>query len=142
LAISIKNTGWDLIARYYPGIWSLPVHVRFDGKVLRYIPPPADAVKQVPMPVRHIIFPRYEQDAPTRLERIKRSEALNRLMGECLAMRRSLDDTKVRQLVGWIAGIECYELTFSSLETAVQLVIEVTGSGRCGAGDPGDLPRV
>ena len=142
LAISIKNTGWDLIARYYPGIWSLPVHVRFDGKVLRYIPPPADAVKQVPMPVRHIIFPRYEQDAPTRLERIKRSEALNRLMGECLAMRRRLDDTKVRQLVGWIAGIECYELTFSSLETAVQLVIEATGSGRCGAADPGDLPRV
>jgi hypothetical protein len=133
LAISIKNTGWELIARYYPSICSLPVHVRFDGKVLRYIPPPADAVKQIPMPVRHIIFPRYEQDAPTRLERVKRSEALDRLMGECLALRQRLDDTKVRQLVGWIAGIECYELTFSSLETAAQLVMEAMGSGRCGS---------
>ena len=85
------------------------------------------------MPVGHIIFPHYEQDAPTRLERVKRSEALGRVMGECVALRQRLDDTKVRQLVGWIAGIECYELTFSSLETAAQLVIEATGSDRCGS---------
>jgi hypothetical protein len=132
LAMCIKSTGWDLMARYFPGIWSLPVHVRSDGKILRYIPPPADAVGQRPMPIRHIIFPRYEQDAQTRLERVKRSEALGRLMGECLALRQRLDHQNVRQFVGWIAGIECYELTFSSLETAVQLLVEATGSSRCG----------
>jgi hypothetical protein len=133
LALCIKSTGWDLMARYYPEILSLPVHVRCDGKVLHYIPPPADAAEQIPMPVRHIIFPRYEQDAPTRLERVKRSEALGRLMGECLALRQRLDHENVRQLVGWIAGIECYELTFSSLETAAQLVMEATRSSRCGS---------
>lgn len=85
------------------------------------------------MPVRHIIFPRYEQDAPTRLTPVKRSEALGRLMGECLALRQRLDHENVRQLVGWVAGIECYELTFSSLETAAQLVVEATGSSRCGS---------
>jgi len=142
LGICIKSTGWDLMARYYPEILSLPVHVRSDAKVVRYIPPAAKTAEQVPMPVGHIIFPHYEQDAPTRLERVKRSEALGRIMDECVALRQRLDNTKVRQLVGWIAGIECYELTFSSLETAVQLVIEATGSGRCGAADPGDLPRV
>jgi hypothetical protein len=131
LAMCIKSTGWDLMARYYPGIWSLPVHVRSDGKVLRYIPPPGDAAEQIPMPVTHIIFPRYEQDALSRLKRVKRSEALGRLMGECLALRQRLDHKNVRQLVGWIAGIECYELTFSSLETAAQLVMEATGSGLC-----------
>jgi hypothetical protein len=133
LAMCIKSTGWDLIARYYPEILSLPVHVRSDGKVLHYLPPPADAAEQIPMPVRHIIFPRYEQDAPTRLARVKRSEALGRLMGECLALRQRLDHENVRQIVGWIAGIECYELTFSSLETAAQLVVEATGSSRCGS---------
>jgi len=133
LALCIKSTGWDLMARYYPEILSLPVHVRCDGKVLHYIPPPADAAEQIPMPVRHIIFPRYEPDAPTRLERVKRSEALGRLMGECLALRQRLDHENVRQLVGWIAGIECYELTFSSLEAAVQLVVEATRSSRCGS---------
>lgn len=133
LAMCIKSTGWDLMVRYYPEILSLPVHVRCDGKVLHYIPPPADAAEQIPMPVGHIIFPRYEQDAPTRLERVKRSEALGRLMGECLALRQRLDHENVRQLVGWIAGIECYELTFSSLEAAAQLIVEATGSSRCGS---------
>jgi hypothetical protein len=133
LAMCIKSTGWDLMARYYPEIFSLPVHVRCDGKVLHYIPPPAVAAEQIPMPVGHIIFPRYEQDASTRLERVKRSEALGRLMGECLALRQRLDHENVRQLVGWIAGIECYELTFSSLETAAQLVVEATGFSRCGS---------
>jgi hypothetical protein len=87
----------------------------------------------MPMPVRHIIFPRYEQDARNRLERVKRAEALGRLMGECYALRQRLDHKNVRELVSWIAGIECYELTFSSLETAVQLVMEATGSGGCGS---------
>jgi hypothetical protein len=138
LAMCIKSTGWDLMARYYPGILSLPVHVRSDEKVLRYIPPPADSVEQVPMPVAHIIFPRYEEAASTRLERVKRSEALGRLMGECLALRQRLDQNNVRQLVRWIAGVECYELTFSSLETAAQLVAEATGSSRCGSASNND----
>jgi hypothetical protein len=133
LAICIKSTGWDLMARYYPEILSLPVHVRSDARVLRYIPPPADSVEQIPMPVGHIIFPRYEEAAPTRLERVKRSEALGRLMGECLALRQRLDQNNVRQLVRWITGVECYELTFSSLETAAQLVAEATGSSGCGS---------
>ena len=133
LAMCIKSTGWDLMARYYPGILSLPVHVRIDEKVLRYIPPPADSLEQLPMPVRHIIFPRYEQAAPTRLERVKRSEALGRLMNECLALRQRLDQKNVGQLVRWISGVECYELTFSSLELAAQLVAEATGSSDCGS---------
>jgi hypothetical protein len=133
LAMCIKSTGWDLMARYYPGILSLPVHVRSDDKVLRYIPPPADSVEQIPMPVSHIIFPRYEEAAPTRIERVKRSEALGRLMNECLALRKRLDQKNVRQLVRWITGVECYELTFSSLEAAAQLVAEAMGSARCGS---------
>jgi hypothetical protein len=132
LAMCIKSTGWDLMARYYPEILSLPVHVRTDEKVLRYIPPPADSLEQSPMPVGHIIFPRYDQAAPTQLERVTRSEALGRLMGECMALRQRLDHKNVRRLVGWIAGIECYELTFSSLETAANLVVEATGSSGSG----------
>ena len=70
-----------------------------------------------------------EEAASNRLERVNRSEALGRLMNECLALRQRLDQTNVRQLIGWIAGVECYELSFSSLETATQLVAEATGSG-------------
>ena len=124
LAMCIKSTGWDLMSRYCPQILSLPVHVRADEKVIRYIPPPENTAEQSAVPVSHIMFPRYEPDTPTRLERIDRSAALGRLMGECLALRQRLDQQNVRELVRWIAGIECYELTFSCLETARRLVVE------------------
>lgn len=122
LAMCIKSTGWDLMAPYYPGISALPTHRRGDAKVLRYIPPPEGAAQQAASPVSHIIFPRHEKDAPTELKAVTRSEALGRLMGECLALRQRLDHENVGELVRWIAGIECYALTFSSLDAAAELV--------------------
>ena len=126
LAMGLKSTGWDFMARYYPNIFSLPTHVRSDGKVLRYIPPPGDAVRQTPAPVSHIVFPRYDPDVPTRLQPVGRPAALGRLMDECLILRRWLDTGNVRGLVDWFAGIDCYDLTFSSLDHAVELVAEAT----------------
>jgi hypothetical protein len=122
IAICVKSTGWDLMARYYPEISTLPIHRRGDGKVVRYIPPPAGAAQQPPAPVSHIIFPRYDKDAPTELKPIARSEALRRLMGECQALRQRLDRENVANLIRWIAGIDCYALTFSSLDEAAELV--------------------
>jgi hypothetical protein len=43
-------------------------------------------------------------------------------MDQCVALRLCLDQDMVRELVRWIAGIDCYALTFSSLEEAVALV--------------------
>ncbi len=129
LAMCIKSTGWDLMSRYCPQLLSLPVHVRVDEKVIRYIPPPENTAEQSAAPVSHIIFPRYDPDAQTRLEPIERSAALGRLMGECLALRQRLDQRNVRALVRWIAGVECYELTFSCLDTARRFVVEATGFG-------------
>ncbi len=126
LAMCVKDTGWDLMERYYPAIASLPVHRRGDGKVVHYIPPPAGAAEQTALPVSHIIFPRYAADAPTRLVPVERYDALGQLMGECLAMRQRLDRQNVSDLVRWIAGVACYDVTFSSLETAVDLVVDAT----------------
>jgi hypothetical protein len=40
LAICVKRSGWDVIARYRPDIWKQIVHVRSDGKHVRYLRPP------------------------------------------------------------------------------------------------------
>jgi hypothetical protein len=39
-----------------------------------------------------------------------------------LALRQRLDQDNVRELIRWIGKIECYSLTFSSLDEAVALV--------------------
>lgn len=122
MAFCAKSTGWDLLARYYPEILSVPTHIRSDGKVVRYVAPPADRIQKVPASVSHIVFPRYDKASKTELQPIARSEALGRLMSECLDQKHRLDRNNVEQLVRWISGIRCYALPFSSLEDAVELV--------------------
>ena len=124
LAICVKSTGWDLMTRYYPQLPNMPTHRRGDDKLVRYVPPPADAVQNRPARVSHIFFPCYSKDEATRLTHLPRSAALARLMDQCLAFRLHLDPASVKQLVSWIAGIDCYDLTFSSLDQAVALVRE------------------
>ena len=51
-----------------------------------------------------------------------RSAAFTRLMDQCVALRHRLDHDIVKGIIQWIAGIDCYALTFSSLDEAVALV--------------------
>lgn len=126
LAFCIKSTGWELMSRYYPEIASVPMHNRDDGKRVRYIAPPPGAVQRKSAMVSHIIFPRYDSAGPTELKPLARSEALGRLMSECLALRQRLDQNNVRELLRWIGGLDCYALNFSSLDEAAELVAQVT----------------
>jgi hypothetical protein len=126
LAFCAKETGWDLLARYYPEILSVPTHIRSDRKIVRYVAPPADRIQKVPAAVSHIVFPHYDKGSKTELQPIARSEALGRMMSECLGQKRRLDRNNVEQLIHWISGIHCYVLPFSSLEDAVELITQAT----------------
>jgi len=122
LAVCVKESGWELMGRLYPEIATLPIHRRNDGKIVRYIPPKPAAVQSEPALVSHIIFPRYVAGKPTRLEPLSRSAAFTRLMDQCVALSRRLDHDNVNDMIRWIAQIDCYALTFSSLEEAISII--------------------
>ena len=125
LAICSKSTGWDVMRRYYPNLMSLPVHKRDDDKLVRYISPPADSRARQPTAVSHIIFPRYAAGSTSTLRKIGRADALEMLMAECIAAREDFSLADAQDLLRWVAQIDCYRLTFSSLDDAVNLVREV-----------------
>jgi hypothetical protein len=122
LAICVKSTAWDFMSRYRPELPGLPIHHRDDGKRVRYVRPVAAQVQKEPGQVSHIFFPLYAKDEPTRLVPVARADALARLMDQCLAFRLQMTPGNVKDLVNWISGIDCYALTFSSLDEAVALV--------------------
>lgn len=129
LAVCVKSTAWDFMSRYYPELLTLPIHNRQDRKQVRYVMPRPGSVQEKPGQASHIVFPHYAAGEPTQLTRVSRSEALARLMEQCLAFRLSLDAEGVGQLVKWISGIETYTLTFSSLDEAVALVETILPRG-------------
>src|ERR1051326_4941199 len=127
LAFCSKRSGWDVMARYFPEILRSPMHRRGDGKDVKYVPPPRNLVQDKPARVSHIIFPKYNADSETRLISVPRAEALRRLMDECLALKTRLNLGDVHRLVDALCRIDCYALTFSSLDEAVELVSDAIG---------------
>jgi len=128
LAFCVKSTGWEVIAPYFPQVLTVPTHQRGDGKIVRYFPPPPGAVQQRTAQVTHIIFPRYDAKAASELKPLPRAEAFRRLMDECLALRTRLNLDQVRSVVETLSQIDCFTLTFSSLDKAVELTSGAVGN--------------
>jgi hypothetical protein len=125
VSLCLKDSAWDLLAPRYPELRDLAIHHRRDGKIVRYLNPPPDALDSEPeksYPVRWIVFPRYSPDARTELRSLGKAAALHRLLEQCLAVPAPLDHAKVANLVNWIRDIPCYELPMSSLDEAVALI--------------------
>lgn len=125
VSLCLKNSAWELLAPRYPELRDLTIHHRWDGKIVRYLNPPAATLDLEPdrsHPVRWIVFPKYSPQARTALRPLGKADALHRLLKQCLAMPAPLDQVKVASLVRWISEIPCYELPMSSLDEAVALV--------------------
>ena len=124
LSLCVKDSGWDLLTRYYEEIPALATHHRNDGKVVRYLPPRRSQLGDVEhsYPVSHIVFPRYDPVATTDLRPLGKVPALRRLMDECMAIRTAFDVSNVTGLVEWMRGVATYELPMSSVDRAAELV--------------------
>jgi hypothetical protein len=122
LSLAVKSDGWSLLEPLFPALALLPIHRREDGKLIRYLPPPAPAPNRDSWTARWLIFPRYAPDVVTELRPLPRVEALRRLLAECLAIPAALDRQNIADLVGWIDGLDCFELPNSSLPEAVSLI--------------------
>jgi hypothetical protein len=123
--ICVKDGAWQLLSSRFPELQDQPIHNRLDGKRVRYLVGTKRESWADPdsrFKVRAVAFIRRIPGARGALLPISRSEALARLTSEfCLLVDR-LDPEKLDQLVGWIAGLGCYELQYSSLEDGVELV--------------------
>lgn len=124
LALCIKAPGVAALSRRYPGLAALDVHLRSDGKRVRYLPPPAHAVPppETRRPVAAIVFPRYRPEQATTLEPMDSAQALQWLLRECLVVDARLTLDRVAGLLAWIEQTPCYRLVVSDLDTAVALM--------------------
>ena len=120
-SLAIKSTGVDALTPHYPELATLPMHVRADEKSVCYLPPPGARLDQpsASVPVRWIVFPRYDPTGRTALEPVAKAAAFHRLV-ELSATRGPLDAGRVAQIVEWFRDLTCWELSIGSLSVAVE----------------------
>jgi uncharacterized protein (UPF0276 family) len=123
LPLSVKDGSVAALRRLFPEVETLTPHLREDYQRVRYLPPPAAALAlDRSEPVRWLVFPRYDPLAPTALQPMSRPAGLKNLLNESLVLPERLDRTAVAALVRWMRTVDCFELSISSLESAVHLV--------------------
>ena len=126
--IGIKSGAWPVLQAFHPELEDLPIFLRQDAKRVRYLLPPkhllANDTAQC-YPLHSLVFPRYQPEQPTSLTRISPADALCRLTEAGYDMQGGLDAERVEELVGWIAGISCYELHVHDLQEAVSRVADL-----------------
>jgi hypothetical protein len=124
LALTVKDGGVAPLRHFYPEIDALTVHLREDYQRVRYLPPPpaslpGDGGAQL---IKWIVFPRYDVDTQTSLRPLARPLALQRLLSESVVEVERLNRATVESLVQDMRIVECFDLPFSSLEMAVELI--------------------
>ena len=126
-SLGIKEAGVDVLTDRFPQLPDLALHLRPDGKRVRYLAP---AVGQETAAEEYeigwIIFPRFDPTAPTELKRISASSALVKLTESC-TLWRPMPWQSVGRLVSLVAAAPCFEMPFSILDEAVCELLKLSG---------------
>lgn len=122
-APAIKAGAWPLVAQYWPEIGEVPVFRRPDRKRVRYLPP-AEVASDTSREVGWVVLLRRRSEGKASLERLDPIDAIRGLLEGSYAPGRRLTSGGFDALVRVAATGECYALTYSRLEDAVDLLTE------------------
>lgn len=126
LPMSIKPGSVKPLERYYPGLSHRHIHLRTDGKRVRYLSPfpndipSADSYSQVDF----LIFPKYIDGAENHIVAVDNTDALRRL-ALTGSSNRNFSERDVEAMIALVEKRPCFEITFSDLHRAVSQLKEL-----------------
>jgi hypothetical protein len=115
--IILKRGSWEPLQSLLPTLCDLRIRSR-GGQEVRYWSPPAAQVASAPLPVRAIVFARYETGTSMKLDRLPPLEGLSRLIAAPSTVHPPITADTINRLAGWARTIPFYTLPYGSLQEA------------------------
>lgn len=125
VSLRIKEGSWDLVEQMFPGSLSISVNYTSDKRRLRYLSPSVGKFVSTlthAEPVKALIFPQYSPERGTGIRSIPKIEAFRRIQECGYDVGPGLDRVRVDELLDWIKGVDCYEMTINSLDEAIPMI--------------------
>ncbi len=123
MPLTIKDGSVEPLRQLHPTLPNLQSFRRADNKIVRYmtLDPKNIAAQELLLPIKNVIFPNYNREAPCQLTPISKEEALVKIVETC-SSDRDLLPQDIQSLIQIILGAHCSSLIFSDLNQAVSLV--------------------
>jgi hypothetical protein len=123
-ALILKRGSWELLEPLLPELSALAIRCRA-GQDVRYWAPPAAQIATVQLPVKAIIFVRYENGRKASLVPLSTLEGLSQIIEAPSAISAPITSETLEQLASWAQGIPFYTLGYGSLTEATHLIEEL-----------------
>ena len=124
LPMSIKPRSVKPLSKYYPGLAESPVHLRADGKKVRYLSPPPQSLEgifEVSAVVNCFVFPKYKKGAENSLNELDKFKAMQ-LLAKTGSSNRDITERDVEAMITLVEKNPCYEIVYSDLSKAISLL--------------------
>jgi hypothetical protein len=119
IGLSLRSGSWPVLTDMIPELSRTPELVS-GSEVLKIVAPPCSRIALAPLPVSTVIFPSYGADRREALGELSPGQALVKLSDAGLWVPHR--DENVPQFLKWLENLPCYQLEYSNLEAALDLV--------------------
>jgi hypothetical protein len=123
IPLNLKQTSLSVLSHLDVQIDKTPGFSRGDESVHYLIPPQfAKQPSASSYPVKMFVYHRYLANVQTRLQPLSHVESLQRLIQSDCMLPQPLQDDLVEELVEWVATVPAYELVYSELDEACDVI--------------------
>jgi hypothetical protein len=126
-ALVLKSGSWEPLASPLPALSQASVRRRF-GKEVRYWAPPPSQVAKAPLPVKAVVFARYEPGSRAALVPMSGLVGLSETIAAPCTVKPPITSETMALLVNWAKDVPFYALAYGSLAEAAQIVEELLWS--------------
>ena len=125
---TIKSGAWPLMARRFPARFGSAIHLRPDGKRVRYLTPPAWATAG-PVPIGWIIKLCRTRAGAARLVPMHPAAAIRHLLSEAASASGAVDAATLGTLIRAVTAARSHELHYHDLDEAARLIAGLCDDG-------------
>ena len=125
-ALSVKDGSFPVLQPLYNQLEnSETFHFKNTNKTVKYLRFPDEDSFYKPLPVRILVFVKYNPAKPFSFRKVPTLEAFRRFNEEAWVSHLPAN---ARKFIKWFPGLKCYELEFSDNKRAVKVILGLFGA--------------
>jgi hypothetical protein len=124
LPLSVKPGSLAVLSLRYPELADAKPYLT-KGLDTRLLAPPMSVWELEPIPLRKLVFPRYQHGAKAELVNVSSFGALQRLLTERIWLGNPITEERVKAFLAWLYSTSAFAITYGNLDDGLRLIEEI-----------------